>query len=154
MGIPGFARWIMQRYPLVVKRVATSASEKHENPVIGIECARVCVSLLLVLVIVVKGNASAGVVSIRLIQPHQLLQPDELYIDMNGVIHQCAHPDKGRAPSSDREMEERVRMHLARVVSMVNPTTLLMISFDGTASRCSCYCCFAAIVVSVLCSLV
>ena len=33
---------------------------------------------------------------------------DNLYLDMNGIIHPCAHPEKGKTPENETEMIKNV----------------------------------------------
>ena len=61
-------------------------------------------------------------------------QMDCLYLDLNGIIHPCCHPDKN-APQSEAEMMGRICKKVDEIVDLLEPTKLLMLAIDGTAPR-------------------
>lgn len=60
---------------------------------------------------------------------------DNLYLDMNGIVHPCSHPEDGPAPKDEEEMMLAVFKYTDRVVNMVRPKKLMMIAIDGVAPR-------------------
>ena len=60
---------------------------------------------------------------------------DNLYIDMNGVIHPCAHPEDRDAPATEEQMFEDVLLYVDRLVAVARPTTLVYLAIDGVAPR-------------------
>lgn len=53
---------------------------------------------------------------------------DNLYLDMNGIVHPCSHPEDRPAPKDEEEMMLEVFRYTDRVVNMVRPRKLLMIA--------------------------
>lgn len=60
---------------------------------------------------------------------------DNLYVDMNGVVHPCAHPEDRAAPNSEEEVYVDVMLYVDRLVAATRPTSLLYLAIDGVAPR-------------------
>ncbi|TIB71087.1 hypothetical protein E3Q23_03942 [Wallemia mellicola] len=117
MGVPALFRWLSKKYPRIVYKV----QEEHPKP---IESSRDD-----------DGN-------ITIYSPVDITTPnpngqefDCLYLDMNGIVHPCSHPENKPAPETEEEMMREVFLYTERVVSMVRPRKLLMMAIDGVAPR-------------------
>jgi len=53
---------------------------------------------------------------------------DNLYLDMNGIVHPCSHPEDRPPPETEEEMMLEVFKYTDRVVNMVRPRKVLMIA--------------------------
>ncbi|KAI8451833.1 XRN 5'-3' exonuclease N-terminus-domain-containing protein [Phakopsora pachyrhizi] len=114
MGVPALFRWLSKKYPKIVEQVV------EDEP---IRCSEV---------------ESAHQVIIRSDMSHKNpngTEFDNLYLDMNGIVHPCTHPEGKKPPETEQEMMVEVFRYTDRVVNMVRPRKLLMIAIDGVAPR-------------------
>ncbi len=111
MGVPAFYRWLSEKYPKIVQDVL----EERVHLVSGHGSIRVPFDGT-------KPNPSG-------------LEADNLYIDMNGIIHPCSHPENGPQPKNEQEMYENVCLYVDRLMRAVRPRKLLYLAIDGVAPR-------------------
>lgn len=102
MGIPAAFRWLSNKYPKIISPVI------EDQPVI------------------MEDGTSIPVDTTRPNPNGEEL--DNLYLDMNGIVHPCSHPEDRPAPKDEEEMMLEVFRYTDRVVNMVRPRKILMIA--------------------------
>lgn len=61
---------------------------------------------------------------------------DNLYLDMNGIIHMCTHNNDNSIELFDEErMLKKIMLYTDRLYKLVKPRRLLYLAVDGVAPR-------------------
>lgn len=113
MGVPALFRWLSRKYPKIITKVEETIPQVIENE---------------------DGTFTTIPVDGREPNPNSE-EFDNLYLDMNGIVHPCSHPEDRDAPENEEEMMIAIFEYTDRVLNMVRPRKLLMIAVDGVAPR-------------------
>ncbi|KAF7862016.1 hypothetical protein EAF04_007896 [Stromatinia cepivora] len=108
MGVPALFRWLTKQYPKIVSPVIEEHPREIDGQIIPVD---------------IRGPNPNGE------------ECDNLYLDMNGIVHPCSHPEDRPPPKDEEEMMLEIFKYTDRVVNMVRPRKLLMIAIDGVAPR-------------------
>ncbi|CAK9440956.1 uncharacterized protein LODBEIA_P48250 [Lodderomyces beijingensis] len=106
MGVPALFRWLSRKYPKIISSVIEADEDEHD-----------------------------GIGGAKYSEPNPNGEVDNLYLDMNGIVHPCSHPEHKRAPETEDEMFLDIFAYTDRVLMMARPRKVLMIAVDGVAPR-------------------
>lgn len=106
MGIPAYFRWISEKYPRIM-----------------VDCVEFV------------DIATGAERPIDASKPNPNGEFDNLYLDMNGIIHPCTHPEDSAPPTCEEEMFANVFAYVDRIFSIVRPRKLIYMAIDGVAPR-------------------
>ncbi|KAL3233573.1 5'-3' exoribonuclease 2 [Nakaseomyces bracarensis] len=107
MGVPSFFRWLSRKYPKIISPVLEEQQQMVDGVALPIDYAG----------------------------PNPNGELDNLYLDMNGIVHPCSHPENKPPPETEDDMLLAVFEYTNRVLNMARPRKVLMIAVDGVAPR-------------------
>lgn len=101
MGVPALFRWLSNKYPKIISPVIEEQPYEINGEEVPVDTTR--------------SNPNGE-------------EQDNLYLDMNGIVHPCTHPEGKPPPENEQEMMLEIFKYTDRVVNMVRPRKVLMIA--------------------------
>ena len=109
--MPALFRWLSKKYPKIVQSVEEEEPGHMPGP---------------------DGHMVDIPIDISRPNPNGE-EYDCLYLDMNGIVHPCTHPEGRPPPETEEDMMVEVFKYTDRVVNMIRPRKFLMLAIDGVA---------------------
>ncbi|CAA9987364.1 exoribonuclease, putative [Plasmodium knowlesi strain H] len=134
MGVPTFYRWLVTRYP----KIAKATYETRDSDVYARRTK------------IQDGHRDAeGKATYRVPDLSDYVNNtdenhcsdningyfDNLYLDMNGIIHLCSHSDNSRRAKSNEEIFLNIFLYIERLFDIIEPRKLLYMAIDGVAPK-------------------
>jgi len=66
---------------------------------------------------------------------------DAFYLDMNGIIHQCSHPDDKPKPKSEEEIRQAMEIYIDMLIAFIKPRKLLYMAIGRSCTLGGCLLC-------------
>ena len=107
MGVPSFFRWLSRKYPKIISPVLEEQPQIVDGVILPLDYSA----------------------------PNPNGELDNLYLDMNGIVHPCSHPENKPPPETEDEMLLAVFEYTNRVLNMARPRKVLVMAVDGVAPR-------------------
>jgi 5'-3' exoribonuclease 2 len=101
MGVPALFRWLHKKYPKIITPVVEEQPYEVDGRQYPVDTT--------------QANPNGE-------------EMDNLYLDFNGIVHPCSHPENKPPPATESEMMMEIFKYTDRVVNMVRPRKLLMIA--------------------------
>eukprot|EP00743_Colponemidia_sp_Colp-15_P012541 GILK01014314.1.p1 GENE.GILK01014314.1~~GILK01014314.1.p1 ORF type:complete len:1359 (-),score=329.11 GILK01014314.1:114-4190(-) len=108
MGVPAFFKWLCARFPKVIMDAIEEEPMQIDGHFVPFD--------------------------LREKNPNEV-EFDHLYLDMNGIIHPCCHPEDKAEPTTEEEMFQNIWEYTDKIMRIVRPRKLLYIAIDGVAPR-------------------
>lgn len=114
MGVPAFFRWLTLRYPKIILDAYDEELGQEESI-----------------------NQDANQINLMGILQSDYSNPhvDNLYFDMNGIIHPWTHPTNGKQPLTETEMFNNIFEYVDRLIRIIRPKQMIYFAVDGVAPR-------------------
>ncbi|KJP89414.1 hypothetical protein AK88_00857 [Plasmodium fragile] len=134
MGVPTFYRWLVTRYP----KIAKATYETRDSDVYARRTK------------IQEGQRDGeGKATYRVPDLSDYVNNtdethcsdningyfDNLYLDMNGIIHLCSHSDNSKRAKSNEEIFLNIFLYIERLFDIIEPKKLLYMAIDGVAPK-------------------
>ena len=110
MGVPAFYRWLSRRFPKAIRPAIVDVPEQVDG-------------------VSIPGS------TVSYSSPNPNGELDNLYLDMNGIVHPCTHPEDRPAPQNEDQMMLEVFRYTENVINLAKPRKVLVMAVDGVAPR-------------------